>query len=99
MLLIDSYNEIDAAGQKIHTLLTENLTMLKADVESQAWKMYVDYVDKMIVKGFFVMANCSLQYLLANTEAAQKDSLFEAKMELYVSNTNSAFMHFFLKSL
>ena len=59
--------------------------MLKADVESQAWKMYVDYVDKMLVRGFVVMVNCSMQYLLANTEPTQKDALFEAKMELYVS--------------
>ena len=59
--------------------------MLKADVESQAWKMYVDYVDKMLVRGFVAMVNCSMQYLLANTEPTQKDALFEAKMELYVS--------------
>lgn len=59
--------------------------MLRANENSPDWHKYVDYVDEMIVAGFHDIVLCSLEYMLANTEHHQKDSLFKAVMELVVS--------------
>ena len=79
------YAEVEAAGGKIHALLKANLDLFKADEGSDTWKAYVDYVDEMIVDGFFNTIHCSIQFLLDNTETHQKDPLFNAKLELHVS--------------
>ncbi|MGH0142467.1 UNVERIFIED_CONTAM: hypothetical protein FKN15_039347 [Acipenser sinensis] len=39
-----------------------NLELLKADPNSDMWKAYVDYVDKMIIDGFFSKIECSLKF-------------------------------------
>lgn len=77
--------EISAAGDKIHVLLKSNLELFKADESSEIWKAYVDYVDEMVVEGFFDTIHCSIKFLLSNTEALQNHPLFEAKLELHVS--------------
>ena len=66
--------------------LQENLTLFKAEEDSDIWKAYVDYVDEITVDGFFNIIHCSLQYLLENTDVAKanQDVLFEAKLELQV---------------
>ncbi|KAK6170907.1 hypothetical protein SNE40_019193 [Patella caerulea] len=79
------YNEIKQAGEKIHALLKENLEYFKADANSDIWKAYVDYVDEMIVDGYFNTIHCSLQFLLDNTSSNKNsDPLFEARLELQV---------------
>ena len=76
------YGDIEAASGKIHALLKQNCEQFKADENTDMWKAYVDYVDEMVVDGFFNTINCSLKYMLDHTEAKQKDPLFEAKLEL-----------------
>eukprot|EP00058_Branchiostoma_floridae_P010281 XP_002595769.1 hypothetical protein BRAFLDRAFT_200305 [Branchiostoma floridae] len=77
------YGEIKEAGEKIHGLLKENLTLFKADASSDIWKSYVDYVDDMVVDGFFNAIHCSVNYLLDNTDVKVSPApLFEARMEL-----------------
>ena len=45
----------------------------------------MDYVDEMVVDGFFTTIHCSLKFLLENTETkADMSALFEAQMELMV---------------
>ncbi len=80
------YDEIEQAGERIHTLLKENLDLFKADSETDIWKAYVDYVDEMVVDGFFNTIHYSLKFLLENTENKGDviDSLFEAQLELMV---------------
>ena len=60
--------------------------MYNAGEESEIWKAYVDYVDEIVVDGFFNTIHCSLQYFLDNTDPsrANQDVLFEAKLELKV---------------
>ena len=49
------------------------------------WRAYVDYVDEMVVDGFFNTIHCSLKYLLENTESREApNALFEAALELQV---------------
>lgn len=45
----------------------ENLSLFAADPTSEVWEAYVDYVDEMILDGFFNAIECSLKYLLENT--------------------------------
>lgn len=88
MTWISRYDEIANAGQKIHDLVKANLEHFKADADSEIWKAYVDYVDEMVVDGFFNVINCSIKYALDNTETKQKDALFEAKLELQAPEMN-----------
>lgn len=57
----------------------------KASDSTDIWKAYVDYVDEMIVDGYFNTVHCSLKFLLDNTEGKNNpDALFEAHLELRV---------------
>ena len=59
------------------------MELFKADSSSDIWKAYVDYVDEMIVDGFFGTILCSLKFLLDNTDPKNNpDDLFKALLEL-----------------
>lgn len=63
----------------------ENLKYFKASDNTDIWKAYVDYVDEMVVDGYFNTVYCSLKFLLDNTEGKNNpDALFEAHLELRV---------------
>lgn len=66
------------------TLLQENQSLLGVtDLHSSEWKAYTDYVDRMILTGFSSAVRCSLQYLMDNTDAAQRITpLFEVQLVL-----------------
>jgi len=47
---------------------------------------YVDYVDEIVVDGFFNTIMCSLKFMLENTDAkTTTEPLYEAVLELQVS--------------
>ena len=50
------------------------------------WRNYLDYVDDIVVDGFFNCIHGSLQYLLSNTdkEGGPMSPLLEARLELQV---------------
>ena len=63
--------------------MQNNLELLKADASSDIWRAYVDYLDDMVLDGFFNCIHCSLNYLLENTDPKHNTTgLFEAKLEL-----------------
>lgn len=66
------------------TLQQENQSLLGVtDLDSSEWKAYTDYVDRMILTGFSSAVRCSLQYLMDNTNAAQRITpLFEVQLVL-----------------
>ncbi|NWV12184.1 DYH9 protein, partial [Ptilonorhynchus violaceus] len=71
------------SGQRIHALVKENQSLLLADPESDAWKVYLDYVDEIVLDGFFTAIEFSLQYLLENTDPkAGLAPLFEVQLDL-----------------
>ncbi|WAR03796.1 DYHC-like protein [Mya arenaria] len=77
------YKEITDLGDQIHGLVKKNLELFKGDSTSDIWKAYVDYVDEMVVDGFFNTIHCSLKFLLDNTDAKNNpDDLFKALLEL-----------------
>ncbi|CAK8676513.1 unnamed protein product [Clavelina lepadiformis] len=74
---------IKESAEKIHGLLEENLNLFKATADSDTWKAYVAYVDDMVIDGCFNAVECSLKYLLEQTETNQTmPPLFQAHLEL-----------------
>ncbi len=68
----------------------ENLSLFRASQDTDTWKAYVDYVDEMVVDGFFSTIHCSLKFLLDATEPRPDITpLFEAHMELQVQETDA----------
>ncbi len=77
--------EIAEAGQKIHDLVKENMSLLNvADANGDIWKEYTVYVDNMIFEGFNKIIACSLNYFLRETDFVKNeiDPLFEAQLQL-----------------
>uniref|UniRef100_A0A3Q4HYI4 Dynein heavy chain 11, axonemal-like n=1 Tax=Neolamprologus brichardi TaxID=32507 RepID=A0A3Q4HYI4_NEOBR len=75
---------ITSTGEQIHKLLQENQSLLSVtDLDSSEWQAYTEYVDRMILAGFTSAVRCSLQYLMDNTDAAQRITpLFEVQLVL-----------------
>ncbi|XP_075375292.1 dynein axonemal heavy chain 9-like [Mycteria americana] len=79
------YSLIRESGHRIHSLVKENQSLLLADPASDVWKAYVDYVDEIVLDGFFTAIECSLKYLLQNTDPkAGLAPLFEVQLDLVV---------------
>ncbi|XP_008058125.2 dynein heavy chain 9, axonemal-like [Carlito syrichta] len=79
------YNLIKESGLKIHALVQENLGLFSADPTSNIWKAYVNSIDDMLQNGFFLAIECSLKYLLENTECkAGLIPIFEAQLSLVI---------------
>ncbi|NXE97433.1 DYH9 protein, partial [Menura novaehollandiae] len=79
------YSLVRESGQRIHLLVKENQSLLLADPASDAWKAYLDYVDEIVLDGFFTTIECSLKYLLENTDPkAGLAPLFEVQLDLVI---------------
>ncbi|XP_075759566.1 dynein axonemal heavy chain 9 isoform X2 [Pelodiscus sinensis] len=79
------YGLVRQSGLRIQALVQENLSLFAADPASEAWRAYVDYVDEMILDGFFNAIECSLRYLLENTDSkAGLAPLFEVQLDLVI---------------
>ena len=52
--------------------MQENLELFHASADTDIWKAYVDYVDEMVVDGFFSTIHCSLQFLLGQHGATHR---------------------------
>ncbi|XP_034845512.1 dynein heavy chain 9, axonemal [Mirounga leonina] len=79
------YHLIRESGLKIHALVQENLGLFAADPTSNIWKTYVNYIDEMLLDGFFLAIECSLKYLLENTECkAGLTPIFEVQLSLAI---------------
>ncbi|NXM72263.1 DYH9 protein, partial [Serilophus lunatus] len=79
------YSLVREAGERIHSLLKENQSLLLADSASDSWKAYVDYVDEIVLDGFCTAIECSLKYLLENTDPkAGLAPLFEVQLDLVI---------------
>ncbi|XP_030057583.1 dynein axonemal heavy chain 11 [Microcaecilia unicolor] len=80
------YKLIQEDGYKIQKLVEVNMKLLKADSTFDSWKSYAEYMDDIVVDGFFNTILCSLDFFLENTERSLKPApLFEAQMILSAS--------------
>ncbi|KAK2835022.1 hypothetical protein Q5P01_015506 [Channa striata] len=79
------YSLIQSSGEKIHFLVKSNLMLLRADPSCEEWKAYVEYIDDMVMDGFFSSIECSLKFFLDNTDQRTVVApLFEAQLQLKV---------------
>ncbi|KAM9424094.1 dynein axonemal heavy chain 9 isoform 2-T2 [Pholidichthys leucotaenia] len=79
------YTLIRSSGEKIHFLLKSNQVLFKAEPSSEEWEAYVEYIDDMIIDGFFNSIECSLKFFLDNTDQKTVVTpLFEAQLDLKV---------------
>ncbi|KAL7886390.1 hypothetical protein AOLI_G00041110 [Acnodon oligacanthus] len=77
------YSNIRRDGETIHRLLQENRDLFGAEGGCEAWQDYVEYVDEMVVEGFFSAVSHSLEFFVDNMEvSARRSQLLEAQMEL-----------------
>lgn len=79
------YKRVKVDAEKIHVLVKENLDYFQAEEDSDNWRRYVDHLDDIVLDGLFECIQCSLRYLMENTDK-EKDvpPLLMAKMELLV---------------
>lgn len=77
------YDTITEASQKIMQLVEENMKSFGADASSPNWQNYIEFLDEMVVEGFFQCILCSLNFILTNTDSKLVQfPLFEARLEL-----------------
>ncbi|CAH8620633.1 unnamed protein product [Schistosoma intercalatum] len=77
------YAEITDAGKQILSLLETNRGLFKANENDPAWTKYIEYIDSIVENGLVQTIECSLNYLLTETEDAPiTAALLEAQMEL-----------------
>ncbi|XP_070583565.1 dynein axonemal heavy chain 11 isoform X3 [Erythrolamprus reginae] len=86
LLLMDQPNIPSSALElykKRRTFANENLKLLKADPDSDSWKIYLEFVDDIIADGFFNAIKYNLNFFLEDTEKALKPApLFQVQMIL-----------------
>ncbi|KAA0703060.1 Dynein beta chain, ciliary [Triplophysa tibetana] len=77
------YNNLRKDGEIIHKLLQENMVLFGVDGSSDMWNVYLEYVDDMIVEGFFRDITASLAFFIDNMGGpVRQPPLFEAQMLL-----------------
>nr|XP_020145462.1 dynein heavy chain 11, axonemal [Microcebus murinus] len=82
-LFTKKYKLIQEDGCKIHNLVEENRKLFKADPSLDTWKIYVEFIDDIVVEGFFQAIMHDLDFFLMNTEKQLKSApFFQAQMIL-----------------
>uniref|UniRef100_A0A2K6TF76 Dynein axonemal heavy chain 11 n=1 Tax=Saimiri boliviensis boliviensis TaxID=39432 RepID=A0A2K6TF76_SAIBB len=82
-LFTKKYKLIQEDGHKIHSLVEENRKLFKADPSLDTWKIYVEFIDDIVVEGFFQAIMHDLDFFLKNTEKQLKPApFFQAQMIL-----------------
>ncbi|KAK1334847.1 hypothetical protein QTO34_004418 [Cnephaeus nilssonii] len=82
-LFSKKYKLIQEDGCRIHSLVEENRKLLKANPSLDTWKIYVEFIDDIVVEGFFQAIMHDLDFFLMNTEKQLKPApFFQAQMIL-----------------
>ncbi|KAM8981229.1 dynein axonemal heavy chain 11 isoform 1-T1 [Sarcophilus harrisii] len=77
------YRLIQEDGCRIHGLVEDNLKLFKANAMSDTWKIYLEFIDDIVVDGFFNAIMHELDFFLVNTEKCLKSApFFQAQMIL-----------------
>ena len=72
------YALIEESGNKIHALIGENLEFFKADQATPEWDSYRQFVDSMIVEGFFEAIKAGFQTKSLIGQAHQQSAIYRA---------------------
>ncbi|XP_062957128.1 dynein axonemal heavy chain 11 [Cynocephalus volans] len=82
-LFAKKYKLIQEDGCKIHNLVEENRKLFKANPSLDTWKIYIEFIDDIVVEGFFQAIMHDLDFFLRNTEKQVKPApFFQAQMML-----------------
>ncbi|CAH8610943.1 unnamed protein product [Heterobilharzia americana] len=77
------YTEITEAGKQVLNILQTNRELFKANENDPAWARYIKYVDNIVESGLIQTIECSLNYLITETEDLPTTAaLLESQMEL-----------------
>ncbi|XP_035168476.1 LOW QUALITY PROTEIN: dynein heavy chain 17, axonemal [Oxyura jamaicensis] len=77
------YAAIRAAGDRIQAVVKENAELFKADTSSQIWQDYMEYINRIVLDGFYRLVHKSLELLLTNMVPDENVApLFEVHMDL-----------------
>uniref|UniRef100_A0A672ZPD5 Dynein, axonemal, heavy chain 11 n=1 Tax=Sphaeramia orbicularis TaxID=375764 RepID=A0A672ZPD5_9TELE len=74
-------NSMKEDGDLILKLVQENMALFCADPDSDAWEVYLEYVDEMVIEGLYNYIRHSLQFFVDNMESCHAP-LFEARLML-----------------
>ncbi|GCC27210.1 hypothetical protein chiPu_0005635 [Chiloscyllium punctatum] len=78
------YKFIQDGGESIHQLVEDNLHLFYADDQADEWKVYAEYIDHIILDGFYMTIKSFLQYLNECTETLPKSPpQFEVQLVLH----------------
>ncbi|XP_034030917.1 dynein heavy chain 11, axonemal [Thalassophryne amazonica] len=81
--VIKKHRSMQQDGETIHKLIQENMVLYQADPASKAWQSYLEYVDEIVMEGFFSYITQSLQFLVENMEPTLSQApLFESHLLL-----------------
>ncbi|KAG8443036.1 hypothetical protein GDO86_011741 [Hymenochirus boettgeri] len=81
--LSKKYQVLHEDGDTIYSLVMENMNLLKANTDSDSWKIYVEYIDDMVTDGLYTAIVHSLAFFMENTNIMVNPApLFEAQMIL-----------------
>ncbi|XP_006880447.1 PREDICTED: dynein heavy chain 11, axonemal [Elephantulus edwardii] len=75
-LFAKKYKLIQEDGYKIQNLVEENRKLFKADPALDIWKIYVEFIDDIVVEGFFQAIMHDLDFFLTNTVNQLKPAPF-----------------------
>nr|XP_036878224.1 dynein heavy chain 11, axonemal [Manis javanica] len=75
-LFARKYRLIQEDGYKIHNLVEENRKLFRASPSLETWKIYVEFIDDIVVEGFFQAIMHDLDFFLMNTEKQLKSAPF-----------------------
>ncbi|KAG8573239.1 hypothetical protein GDO81_012334 [Engystomops pustulosus] len=79
--LSKKYKSIQEDGYKLRTLAEENMKLLKAVPDVDAWKIYMEYMDDIVTDGLYNTIHHSLVFFVDNTnDRLNPAPLFEAQM-------------------
>ncbi|KAM5271528.1 dynein axonemal heavy chain 11 [Ctenodactylus gundi] len=83
VLFAKKYQLVQEDGCKIHDLVEENRKLFRASPSLDSWKIYVEFIDDIVVEGFFQAIMHDLDFFMMNTEKQVKPApFFQAQMIL-----------------
>lgn len=63
------YDEVEKAGHKIVTLLSDCQQCFQSNDDSNDWQQYLAFVDEVVIHGLLKTVACSLGYLIDETDS------------------------------
>lgn len=77
------YKLFQEDGYKLRSLAEDNMKLLKAVPDVDSWKIYVEYMDDIVIDGLYNTILHSMEFFIQNTDEKLKPApLFEAQMSL-----------------